>query len=128
MESLENLIGIRSITNKREFDEMLQIPKAIIYILANWSGQERNSRSVVYSVLNTLKITDVPIFKIDCSEQDNRYVEDWLDKLATDMKFFYSNGYGETLLVSHGIVIDFIKYPADLGVENTRLKIKGWIK
>ena len=107
---------------------MLLMPKAIVYILVNWSGQERNSRSIVYNVLDTLKITDIPIFKIDCSEQDKRYVEDWLDSLAKDMKMFYSNGYGETLLLSHGSVIDFIKYPGNIGMEKTRMKIEDWTK
>jgi len=37
------------------------------------------------------------------------------------------NGYGETLLVNYGKVINHIKYPGELGIEKTKMKIKRWL-
>jgi len=75
-ENLENTIGLRLIVNEQGFNEMLSLPRAIVYVSVNWSGQERVSRSIVYKALNDFKISEIPIFKIDCSEQEKKYVED----------------------------------------------------
>src|SRR2546429_5204134 len=117
-QSSNGIWQIKEIVDEKSFSEILKLPKAIIYISVNWSGQERLSRHVVYKIIDDLKDFEIPIFKIDCSDQQNKYVEYWLSMQSHSN--LYSNGYGETLLVSNGKIGDYIKYPGELGIEKTR--------
>jgi hypothetical protein len=125
MES-ENII--KEIVNEAELYEMLKVEKAIVWIWVNWSVYAYQSRSVIHQVLKRLELIEIPIFKIDCSEQENRYVEDWLATHSKGTEYLYSNGYGEMLLVENGRVVDYIKFPGALGIEKTKETIVGWLK
>jgi len=50
-----------------------------------------------------------------------------LGNQPSSLQDFYFNGYGETLLINYGQVVDYIRYPGQLGVEKTKLKIEHWL-
>ena len=119
--------GLYQIIDESNFNEILKLPVAIIYITVDWSGQERISRSIIKEVLNKLDPKEIAIFEIDCSNQDKKYIGDWLTNQSKQLGHMYSNGYGETLLIKNGQVTDYIKYPGDLGIEETKVRIKQWL-
>lgn len=115
------------ILSEQDFLQMLNLPKAILYISVNWSVYERVSRAVILKVLVQLQDASVPIYNVDCSEQNNKYVEEWLNIQATPMQHMYSNGYGETILIEFGRVVNYIKNPGTTGIENAKTQIEGWL-
>lgn len=125
-DSLEGSNSLVELGNKRDFLKVLKFEKAIVYLLVDWSGPERVSRYQVYKILKDTK-GSIPIFKIDCSDPSKKYVEDWLIGQRRNMKDFYYGGWGETLLISKGQIIDFIQNPGRLGVDETKKKIHNWI-
>jgi hypothetical protein len=127
LNNLEHICELKEIADEQSFNEMIKFPRTIIYISVNWSGYERISRYIINSVLNGFKAIEIPIFKIDCTEQEKRYVEVWLKNQSASAQYYYSNGYGETLLVEHGQIVDVIRYPGELGIEKTRSKIEQWL-
>ena len=124
---MEKTDRIKQIVNKEDLDQMLKLAKTIIYISVNWSGQERMSRHVVNQVFDDLNVDEIPVFEIDCLGQENKYVKDWINSQSSSIQRSYLNGYGETLLVNYGKVINHIKYPGELGIEKTKMKIKRWL-
>ena len=110
----------------QEFNDVLALERAIIYFLVNWSGPERTSRIAVGLALKDLENDGTPVFQIDCSDQEKEYVVKWLiDQRKENLNFYYG-GYGETVLITKGTIIDFIKFPGRLGVEKVKEKIAGW--
>ena len=124
---MEKTDRIKQIVNKEDLDQMLKLAKTIIYISVNWSGQERMSRHVVNQVFDDLNVDEIPVFEIDCLGKENKYVKDWINSQSSSIQRSYLNGYGETLLVNYGKVINHIKYPGELGIEKTKMKIKRWL-
>lgn len=114
------------VPNQQEFQTMLQLDRAIVYISVDWSGPERISRYCVYKALSEIQHNMIPVFKIDCSEQDNRYIEEWLRDQKESNKYVYSGGCGETLLIERGHVIDMIRNPGQSGPEKTKEMLIGW--
>ena len=120
---------METIYSEQQFNDVLYLPKAIIYLLVDWSGQERVSRSVILRVLNEIKgVQDVPIFKINCTDQQQKFVQAWLVSQSENMKQFYYGGYGETLLIKKGTVADFIADPGKIGVADAKEKIEKWLR
>lgn len=105
---------------------MLTLDKAIVYLLVDWSGPERVSRSIVYKVLNEVNKSDIPTFQIDCSDQTKQYVVTWLEAQGKNQHELYYGGYGETLLVAKSTIKDYIKNPGQLGLEKVREKLIEW--
>ncbi len=99
MDNLEDIIGIKDLPNQQDFLDVLKLDKAIIYLLVDWSGQERQSRKVVFQTLNELDKHGTPVFKINCSDQTKKYIVDWLIEQRQNIKDFYYGGFGETLLL-----------------------------
>ena len=127
LNNLEIPVGLVELSTEEEFLNALKLDRAIIYLLVDWSGPERVSR---YIVLNALSETDkmgIPVFKIDCSDQAKKYIVDWLIGQRENKKEFYYGGWGETLLLSQGNIVDVIKNPAQFGRDKTREKIREWI-
>jgi hypothetical protein len=118
--------GLMVLESQQEFLDTIMLDKSIIYLLVDWSGQERMSRAVVYKTLNDLNKDGTPVFQIDCSDQTKEYVVEWLTVQQDNKQDFYFGGYGETLLVAKGKLIDFIKYPGQLGLEKTKEKLTEW--
>ena len=125
---LEKSIGIIDLPNQKEFQWMLHLDRAIVYISVNWSGPERISRYCVYKALNEIQHNMMPVFKIDCSEQDKRYIEEWLWDQKESNKCVYSGGWGETLLIERGHIIDMIRNPGQSGLEKTKEMLVSWYK
>jgi hypothetical protein len=123
----QNAAEIPYISSEHEFAEVCQLPKAIIYIQVDWSEQERLSRQIFQDVLAVIDRNGVPVFKIDCSSQQQEYFENWLIVQKQHVHLFYSGGYGEILLVQNGEVADFINFPGKSGFEETKAKIQSWL-
>lgn len=99
----------------------------IIYLFVDWSGPEILSRYYVYRALNELDKEGIPIFKFDCTDQNKmKHVEDWLTGQRESKQHFYFGGWGETVFVEKGEIIDFIANPGQLGLDLTIEKIKKW--
>lgn len=113
-------------TTEAEFLNVLKLDKAIIYLFVDWSGPERISRFIVFKTLSDIGKIEIPLFKIDCSDQTKNYVVDWLIEQRENKKGFNYGGCGETLLMSKGKIINFIKNPGQLGPEKTTKKIHEW--
>lgn len=120
-------VGITEIENMVDFEHLLKSSKAIIYFLVDWSGLERVARYCVYKTLIELNQTHIPIYKIDCSDQKKIYILDWLSKQQENKKDFYFGGWGSTVLIKNGNVVDSIKNPSQLGFEKTKEKFQEWI-
>ena len=116
----------KNIVPQTDFVELLSLKYVIIYLLVEWSGSERISRSYVFEALKELGEEGTPAFIIDCSEQTNGYVDTWLTAQKESRTGFCTGGYGETLLISSGNIIDFIKNPGKLGSEKTKQKLTEW--
>ena len=128
LDDLELQTGLKALDSVEDFKCIMSLEKAIIYLLVNWSGPERISRYVIYKTLNELQKERTPVFKIDCSDQKKMYVVDWLAEQEENQSKLYFGGWGETLLVNKGMVIDTIKNPALIGYEKTREILREWIK
>lgn len=105
---------------------MLKLDKAIIYLLVDWSGPERVSRSIVYKALNEHKGDGIPTFQIDCSDQTKQYFVKWLNEQGNNKDEIYFGGYGEIILVANSAVKDYIKNPGQHGLEKVREKLNEW--
>lgn len=127
-DELEKRIGIINLSNQQQFQTMLHLDRAIVYISVNWSGPERISRYCVYQALDQIQNKIIPVIKIDCSEQDNRYIEEWLADQKESNKHVYSGGCGETLLIKQGNIIDMIRNPGQSGPEKTKEMLTDWYK
>lgn len=126
LDELEHTIQLKELTTQQDFEAVFNLDKVVLYFLVDWSGPERASRYVVYKTLSDLEVNEIPIFKIDCSDQEKQYVVDWLLEQHEDFYRLYDGGNGETLLLKNGKLIDFIKFPFQLGLENLREKMVAW--
>jgi hypothetical protein len=118
---------IKVVESEQEFVGIFQLPRAIIYLSFEWSGSERFSRIIVDKCIVEIGITNIPIFFLDVSNENQNYFEKWLLNLRKLNKFNH-DGNGETLLLEFGEVVDFIKYPSKLGFEYTKNKLREWLK
>jgi hypothetical protein len=126
IEILKNLKSkglIIQLNSREDFIYFLNSKIAILYLLVEWSGTERMSRYFVYKLFDELNIK---FYMIDCSEQNQEYIETWLKEQKVTNKDFYYGGNGETLLVSNGSIIDYIRYPMAIGLDKLELKIREW--
>ena len=123
---MEKQSNLKWLATEEEFFDILKLDRAIIYLLVDWSGPERVSRAIIYKVLSDLDENGTPVFQIDCSDQTKIYVTDWLSGQQNDSKELNYGGCGETLLIGKGKILDFIKYPGQLGLEKVREKLTNW--
>lgn len=126
LDNLAKTINSISVTTEQQFLDLLKRKRVIVYILVNWSGPERISRYNVFRALSNIGNSGTPVFIIDCSDQNNKYVETWLSDQKRNG--LYYGGFGETLLIDKGNLIDHIKNPGQLGQEQTKEKLIEWKK
>lgn len=126
LNDMEKSVGLTELITEQEFMSMLKIDHAILYISVDWSGPERVSRYLIYKALHELD-KKVPVFKIDCSLQENNYVEEWLRHQTNTLESLYSGGWGETLFIVRGKILDFIRNPGKEKPDQVKEKLKGWI-
>lgn len=123
---LERASQLKELATQQDFESVLNLDKVLIYLLVDWSVPERASRYVVYKTLSDLEVNEIPVFKIDCSDQEKQYVVNWLLGQREDFYRLYYGGNGEILLLEKGKLTDFIKLPFQLGLENVRNKMLAW--
>lgn len=126
LDALERTIQLKELATQQDFESVLNLDKALIYLLVDWSVPERASRYAVYKTLSDLEVNEIPVFKIDCSDQEKQYVVDWLLGQHGDYHRLFYGGNGETLLIEKGKLTDFIKLPFQLGLEIVRNKMLAW--
>ena len=126
LNNLEKSGAISDLTTEDDFFKVINRDRVIIYFLVNWSGPERMSRYYIYRALNELDKVGTEVFKIDCSDQTKKHVVDWLIGQRENRKDLYYGGWGETLLISKGEIVDLIKNPGELGFEKTKQKLQEW--
>jgi hypothetical protein len=117
---------ITEIKTEEEFNQLLKRSKAILYFQVDWSIQERSSRSIIAKAITEIGVLKMPVYKINASEQDQVFVVDWITTLEEGTLEYYYDGSGGTLFLKTGKVIDYIRYPAQLGLEKLKEKIKSW--
>lgn len=116
---------MRKILSEADFLSMLQCPKALVYLLVEWSGPERESRNIVYKALSEIPERNLQAFEIDCSNDDKDWVIDWLLKNGEEYVKHYVGGWGETFFVEHGQIVSCIQYPFKQPAE-LRAKLHEW--
>lgn len=126
LDKLEYAIQLRELVNQQDFETVLKLDKVLIYLLVDWSASERGSRYLVLKTLSDLDVGKAPVFKIDCSDQKKQFFVDWLLEQNENFHRLYFGGNGETLLLKNGKLIDFIRFPFQLGLENVREKMVAW--
>jgi hypothetical protein len=113
--------------SQQSFLDILKLDKAILYLLVDWSGPERVSRYNIYKAINELgKKCEIPVYKIDCTDQTKEFIIDWLIAQRENKKEFYYGGWGEALFIENGAIVDLIKNPGQIGLDKTREKLKEW--
>ena len=127
LDNLEQMSELGTISSEQEFSEVLRLPKAIMYFLVDWSGPERISRPAIYRVISEINLNKTPFFKVDCSDQRQEYIMKWLTTQPRLFNDSYHGGWGETLLLKNGFIVDYIKYPGKLGLDKTRAIIENWV-
>mgnify|MGYP001194420566 FL=1 len=85
---------ITAISSEKDLETVLELPKAIIYIQVR-SAHEPASRKVVYEALQTINLQNIPVFKIDCTNHQQDFFENWLILQSHHVHLFYYGGYGE---------------------------------
>lgn len=128
---LNESVGVFEIKTQEEFADFLKFEKAILYLQVDWSGPERMARNMVISILNELKINALasntsPFFKLDCSEDPEENIRNWLDSHSTH-KRIYSRGYGDMLLFQHGKVTQWINKTPEYGAGKLKEIIAEWL-
>jgi hypothetical protein len=126
LNNLERTNGIKELVAQEDFFDVLKIEQAIVYLLVNWSGPELVSRYCVYQSLSELGKVGMPVFKIDCSDQSKEYIVEWLEKQKEENIQFYYGGWGETLFLYKGNIVDYISNPAKLGLLETKETLSKW--
>lgn len=116
---------IIEIKTEDEFNQLLKRSKAILYFHVTWAIQERMSRRLVNLALWELGLLRIPVFKIDASEPI-LFLETWSDTQKKVSPYFIYGGSGETVLLENSIITNFIRYPAQLGLEKLKVKLKSW--
>lgn len=116
---------IIEIKTEEEFDRLLKWSKAIFYFHVNWAVQESMSRRLINRALWEIGLLRIPVFQIDASDSIP-FLETWAEKQKNVPTDFPSGGLGETVLLENGNIIDYIRYPAQLGLEKIKEKIKSW--
>ena len=125
--NLEKQSGLVEVCTIQDFWSALQLDRAIIYLEVNWSGPERLSCYNVFRALSEINKDETALFKVDCSNQTKDYVINWLLSQKENQEGLYFGGWGETLLLEKGNIVDFIKNPGQSGLAQTKLKLLEWL-
>ncbi|MEO6719288.1 MAG: hypothetical protein ABIN67_02940 [Ferruginibacter sp.] len=123
---MQKVNEFKELVTQQDFLNTLKIDEAIIYFFVDWSGQERVSQSIIKQALDELEALEIPIFKVDCSDQSKHYVVSCVIEQQKNRNDLYHGGCGETLLIEKGEIIGFIKYPGQLGLVKTKEILQKW--
>ena len=102
LEKLERNIRIKPLTTNEQFEELRKLPKAIVYIKAEWSGPEKVRRPRVYTAMSHVEVRKVPGYYVD------------IDKLPPEFEQQLRNyriqlhGYGEVFFFEQGRCTGFM--------------------
>jgi hypothetical protein len=125
MANNDNSKYITEIKTEKEFNQLLKLSKAIVFIEAEWSGSARISWPIVSVALQEISVLTMPAFKLDASEEIP-YFMNWLLGQKEIRPDFIYGGWGETVLIEAGNITDFIHCPAKIGSQKTKEKLKSW--
>jgi hypothetical protein len=128
LNALEIKASLKPLNTDKSFNEMLQSDHGLIYVSFDWSGQEQASRHQVYTILIQLGFDKCWLLKPDLLANDKSLsmINDWLLAQMSGTSKLRIGGYGELLFIDKGKVVEFIRYPAELGFQKTQDKIEKW--
>jgi hypothetical protein len=113
------------ITTIDDFNQFLILKIAILWFHVNWSGTSLFTQKRFLE----FQPPQIPVYKIDCSEQNLTYVEEWLStqsKVNFNAMDLYTEGNGELALIKSGAIDDYILRPNMLSVAALEMKLKNW--
>ncbi len=108
------------------FQELLNLDNVILYFSVDWSGPERMSCKLVMEALTQMADLPAATPAYICEVQPNDVIEAWLLEQARKNPNFRFGGYGETVLLERGKIVDFILNPAKLGLDGIKDKLNRW--
>ena len=112
LNKLEQKGNLNELQTIEDFERILKLNKAILYFTVNWSGPEKISRYIIFSIFIEFNNKETPVYIIDCSDQNKKYIKDWLIRQRENKNHLYYGGLGETLLIKNGEITDYILNPA----------------
>ncbi len=124
---LEKKVNPTYLTEEESFCKLLSSNKpCLVYFMVDWSVYETISRFVVFtSILELENRPDIHI--IDCSDQSQDYLENWLKAQDPKLKWLYAQGHGELLLIKNGALSELIKFPFRLKRDEMTAVLKKWL-
>lgn len=111
---------MKEIKTIADFENLLSLEKAIVFIYFEWSAQARISKQVVANWESQTKTT-IPFFEIEPEYPDE------FDKWVRDNDI-HGHGYGSIVWLKGGRISDFEKYAAEFGIlrlEEKTLEVFG---
>jgi len=117
---------INEIRGDKDLKIILNEPKALIYIVANWCGQERIGRNKIFKAVESLKERNFNLFIMDTSDEQPRYFPNWLNQYSDKADKLFFRGYSELLLFKNGKFIDYITYAFNMNQNEILKNLKQW--
>jgi len=68
--------------------------------------------TLFFSIFIEFNNKETPVYIIDCSDQNKKYIKDWLIRQRENNNHLYYGGWAETLLIKNGEITDYIPNPA----------------
>jgi hypothetical protein len=117
---------MRPITAAHDLEEVRSLPRAFVFIYANWAIQARHSdaafRDFVTAWTSTEPDCSIPVYRADLSDQEGEVwtaIRKWLKEEGQPYDRLTYRGYGALLWVRSGAVVMSVPYIA--AVERTKL-------
>lgn len=116
------------ITGEDQFNDALESSYLILYLLVDWSGQERQSRQVVIKAVESIE-TNINLEIVDCSNQCMiDYLVNWFARQGTELRRLPYHGNGELLFIKSGKFRDVIRFPFTVGADEVNFIIQQWLE
>lgn len=117
---------INEIRDENDLKVIQNKPKALIYIVANWCGQERIGRNKVFKAVESLKVKNFNLFVMDTSDEQPRFFPNWLNQYSDKADKLFFRGYSELLLFKNGKFIDYMTYTFNMNQNEILKNLKKW--
>jgi len=119
--------GFTVIENKKQFNDLLNEKKAVLYIQINWSGAERIGRIKIIKALSGKHFNKLPKYLINHSNQEFQFFNDYISKYNDGIGRLVNYGSGEILLLKNGKIKDYMERGFLINREILIELFKKWI-
>lgn len=90
---------MKKIETEAEFESILLLEKAMVFIFAEWSGEARIAEKIL-TEWETKSNLEVPLFELDIDESE--LISKWIYEEAKDR-----HGYGSLVWLRSGVICGF---------------------